>query len=745
MASCKNNSSFFSILACSIFLPVQAVAAPFPTPLIPSPPKQAQSASNSAAQDRSKESSLNEVRSDKEKNDKLYGEKTNPELKKCLQDADDAISAKEPERALKILNYAQTKFTKDYRPALYAARVYFILGQNDKAIRLLNAQAAKYPLFDAPYAILGNVFLGQGKLQEAKKQYEIAVLLDPHNADACFKLAQIALAMDAREEAIHRLNQALESDPHHQAARVLLARLLWNAGKLDAALLEYNSAIAQDQKNAELLSELAAILATTNKYQEAIEKLIQAYRLNPDSAEIQKQLLSIYGKRRDWPNAQDAAKSWTQLEPKNAKSHLILGWCALQNHEFDEAAQSLKEAVSLAPGDCEAHNIYGMTLLERRRFDDAINQFKAANAINTPYLPALLNLAAAYSMKGQHAEALEQLSGLEIQYPENPALLSLHSFVCTKTGDYSKAERFNKEALAIDPQDTLALTTAGIIYRQKGMLEESQAVLLRASKIATDSALVLCELSRTLLAENKGEQAIEMAQQALQIAPSNLDAKAALALALFHQKNYDGPITLLKECIVRNPKDLNLRMVLAAVQVAKGDNESCQITLEKAHTLFPSAAGPICELAKLAADKHNYRQALEYLEEALVCAPEDQQILIQLARVYYSMGKQEHCLEQLNTVNESTLQSQDILLKARCEYGLKDYSSAAADYAKLVQSSKLLQTDDLMNYARAMLATGQEARAQEFLSKLESDPKLLKQCKQAEIDKLQQSIHYKSR
>ncbi len=667
-------------------------------------------------------------------------DKSPPELKACLADAEQALAAQEMDRAGKIFKYAASQYPSDLRPQLGISRISFISGRNDEAIKMLNTLIAKFPKSSEPRAMLGNVFLSLGKFEQAKAQFLAATALDAKDAESFFHLAQIAVLFNEQNEAIALSKKSLAANLSNNSARVLLARLLRDGGNVDDALVQYKDALAQDPDNPDLLGETASLLAIKGRPQEAVEKLMQAYRLNPESAEIQKQLVTIYGARRDWPNAGDVANSWAQLEPENTKAQLVQGWCSLMNHESLDATVILKQVCRKAPQDIEARNIYGIALLEQRKFDDAQKQFEAALALDAQYLPARLNLIALYGFKGQNSYAIELIEKLQLQEPENSCVLSLHAWLEMKLGNYDAANDLNSLALSHDPQEPLALIGGGIIFRKQGKLAESVSLLQKTIKLFPDSPLPLYELSATYVAEGKFTQAIESAQLALQIAPSNLDAKAALAFALIAAKNYEGAIPLLKECVLRNPKDLQLRMVLSRAQVSRGDREIAQTTLEKARTAFPDRAEPLIGLANLAFDFRNYRQSEQLLQDALVCDPDNREALISLARAYFAMGKFDNCYDQFQTLQNSDLDAADILLKARCEYALRQFTSACADYEKVMHAKSTLNASDFVNYAQALLQSGQYSRAQELIGSIEASSTIKNNGGAHELERIQSEL-----
>lgn len=668
---------------------------------------------------------------------------SNPELRSYLKAADVALKDNDPDRAQKIFSAAASRFPKDLLPSMGVARCMFIKCEYEKAIKAMEALKARYPLAAEPYSMLGNIYMSKGEFEQAKKQLEIAVQLEHGDSQPYVQLAQIYLIYNDLEQALTLLKEALRANSNNTQARVLLSRVLWSKGKIDQALQEITGALAEDTENASLLREQALLLYTAGRVHDAIERLNQAYKSDPQNSEIQKLLLTIYGGRRDWPNAYDAALSWAQMEPDNAMARATKGWCALRNQEFDEAISCLKESVKLAPDNAEIHNLYGLALIERRKFDDALVQYNSALALKPQFLPALLNKVNALNLKGRQADALAELSKMEIAFPNNKNVLNLHTYIYCRAGDTEHAESLNKQALAIDSHDSFALVCQGIIYREQGRLADSINVLQRACKLSSDSATPLLELSNTLLKQGQGKQAIEMAQQALQIAPSNLEAKAALAFALAFEKNFDGPISLLKECIVRNPKDLHLRIALADIEQAKGELEDSRITLEKAHTLFPDEAAPLIGLAKIEMATRNYKKAIDLLEQSQVNAPQDEKICLLMARNYYAMGKMAACLSQLSTLDEEQLASDDLRMKANSEYSLGDFDEAANDYERLEKKNLLLMGSlDLLNFARALLATGQATKASAIFSRLEGDASLAKQCKQAELDRLRTELKH---
>ncbi len=641
--------------------------------------------------------------------------KRNPVLKKILTEAEIALSANDLIRAEKIFAEANKLFPREIAPTLGQARINFIKGNVEKSVEIIKQLLKKNPLSSEAYSMLGDIYLGQDKFTEAKQALKNAISLEQGDSEALLRLAQIELRDKNFDTTEQYLRRALAADPHSIKARVLLARLLWYQNKLSESVLEYNSALAQDPENSVLLSELATIYSLTGKTIDCMGKLNDAYRYDPESIEIEKQYITVYGGRHDWGNALDAAKAWVQLEKNSAEAHGALAWSLLLNQEFDDAAIEAGIASKLLPSSPEIRNLQGIIKIEMRQVDDAIAQFKKAIELEKTYLPSNLNLVSALLVKKQFQDALDHLNRLEYIFPDDPNVLALHAYAALKSDKFEEAKKLSDHALKLSNDLPLALITQATLTRNANDLPQAEKLFLEIKARWSNSPLVLIELCKTFLLEDKGAEAIDMAQQALQLAPSNLDAKAALALALIHQKNFDGPISLLKECIARNPKDLSLRIELAKAQIATGEADFAEMTLDKAKTVFPDSAEPLLGLAEVSLRLNNVRQAREYLEEALTKDPHNHKAIVELASLKLDAGKAADCLAQLTGLSDDELGNSGLLLKARAELATQEIQLARTDFNK-VKNQNALSTFDRIQLGNILWRLGEIEEAKQCIS-----------------------------
>jgi len=117
---------------------------------------------------------------------------------------------------------------------------------------LWGATVKQSPLKARPHNNYGHGLKEANRLQEATKQFELAIALKPDYPDAMNNLATLYGSFGRREESFDLLRRTLALEPGHIPAKFNLAMQSYETGNIDAAYLEYRSIIelAPDSKEA---------------------------------------------------------------------------------------------------------------------------------------------------------------------------------------------------------------------------------------------------------------------------------------------------------------------------------------------------------------------------------------------------------------------------------------------------------------------------------------------------------------
>jgi len=128
---------------------------------------------------------------------------------------------------------------------------------------------------------VGVFYQGEGKLKEAKEEYEKALSLDPLNVEVHNNLGMVYKYLGRLDMAIAKYRKAIALDPQYKKAHCNLATALYLKGDLDAATSESKLAIALDPNDLEGYNILGLIYKKQNKTHEAIEIFKKALAIDP--------------------------------------------------------------------------------------------------------------------------------------------------------------------------------------------------------------------------------------------------------------------------------------------------------------------------------------------------------------------------------------------------------------------------------------------------------------------------------
>jgi tetratricopeptide (TPR) repeat protein len=126
---------------------------------------------------------------------------------------------------------------------------------------------------------LGAVLHKQGRLEEAVRQYQLALKINPAHLMAHNNLAAVFFQQGRLEEAIAHYQVALRARPDYAKAHGNLGACFFNQGKVDEAIAEYRRALKLDPDYADAHANLAVALQQQGKAEEAAAERRKAREL----------------------------------------------------------------------------------------------------------------------------------------------------------------------------------------------------------------------------------------------------------------------------------------------------------------------------------------------------------------------------------------------------------------------------------------------------------------------------------
>lgn len=160
-------------------------------------------------------------------------------------------------------------------------------------------------------------------------------------------------------------------------------------------------------------------------------------------------------------------------------------------------------------------------------------------------------------------------------------------------------------ARRINPQDAGAHSNLGVVFYQKGLIEEAIAAFERALELDPLMQVAQRNLQVAYFHTGYYERLLAELRDRLQADPGDAGARRRLARAYLHTGNIPAAIAEWRWLLARSPGELELYLKLAHAEYQRGDADA----------------------------------ALSYLERAREQAPDDPQVHLRRGEIYYRQGR----------------------------------------------------------------------------------------------------------
>ncbi len=541
-----------------------------------------------------------------------------------------AIDATDYEQAVTSLEQAVAAQPDSEAAQFYLGLAYFYLQQYPEALGAFRKAEQLAPRRPGVRLYIGHIYAAQGALEEAIAAYgeELLKLEGPQKAETLVALGRTLAAAGQLDEAREVLSQAIYYDPKYVEAYYHLGQVYLSLAQPQQALQQFQDAGEVLQEWNDLSVRLRRLPREEQRRQETTEEtMAQQY----SRAEVFALELGL----------------WPDLSKAVGDAYMALGeWTNARN----AYRQALNRSTFGNPSDPDVYVRIGRALLK-----DVQEMF---------YDKGLLY--SAIPMTTSAIEAAEKALKFSPDYP--PAYELLGEVYALQANTYASdpdrnivshsyeeaIEEFQK-ALDQNPSSVHALTELARTYLdQARKLEPGSAAAVQATRQAMNAAEhgleldpqntdLYIQLARAELLQENHEAALETAQYALRLKPTDLDALNTAGLAAYYLNDLTKAVEYFTEAIRNNPDHAQSHMNLgnAFFQTESWYRARRQYKKALEHT-------PTALLAKTAYQRaymyymiglcyhetRNYEQEISALNQALALDPGYFAAYRQMGRAY---------------------------------------------------------------------------------------------------------------
>lgn len=507
-----------------------------------------------------------------------------------------------------------------------------------------NAKVEAYARF--MQAVIENA---AGRHENAISDLEDALSKDKTAAAILLELANTSFMLNDVKAAETWLNRLLQKEPDNLKAKSMLARIYASTNRDMEALSLLESVLNGATDDKEALFMAGMVYARERDYARAIDVFKRLANMPGKEAVTANYYLAFFYKElKDYSNAIKCLEKILDINPTAASVHLALGSIYEAMFEADKAITEYKTYLAMEPDDIRVKEQIVRILLQIGKKQEAISYLEELK--QDP--KAAIQLAILYMDENKFLDAVNVLSDLARQFPDNGQIVFPLALAYERLGDYPAAMRLLQaispsNEFYVESQRYLAVLTArrgnlneaitilqdrlkerpnvkewlltiSLLYEEAEKLNEADAWLKKAEDLYSNDTQVMFQRIMLLDKQGQKEQAIQLAKKLLEIDSQDAMAMNYIGYSYAEQGiNLDEAEKLIKNAIALEPDDGYITDSLGWVHFKKKEFDQALVNLKRAHELIPDDPTIIEHLGDVFSAKGMYDDARKMYVKAL--------------------------------------------------------------------------------------------------------------------------------
>lgn len=519
---------------------------------------------------------------------------------------------------------ALATFLKRHPGNVYARKVLAATllkkAQPQSAIYVLEPVLAHVADDSHLYGLVAQAYLQTGKIDKAREYYEKAVGLDPKDAKLRTNLGLSRLAGGDVARAVVDLQSALALNPGDFTPEIYLIRVLIGQNQLDKALHAAMALVKRQPDKPASYQLKGAVHLARQETGEARASFERALGIQPTYYPAVASLGQLDLRANNPDGARKRIQALLRLDGRNLDAALALAELQTATGQLDEAILTLKRALIEHPSALQGLLQLAELNLQTDRAKDAVEVAEKAWLIAPHEARVMAVLGRSQLAVGDAQGAINTfLTLIEAQPEQVPALLNLAS-AYTLNSDLRNAGTFIQKALKLDPRNVEARSALGVFYLNSGRYQDALELARRIQREDPQLALGFALEGDAQSAQRHYAAAATALERADRIASSGLlriklhQAQSLAAGSMASEQR-------LREWLARHPQDHTVRLYLADAFLDAGKRkQAIELYLEVLNA-NPKHARALNNLAS-ALDEEGDPRALRYAQEAFQADPQ---------------------------------------------------------------------------------------------------------------------------
>ncbi|MEG4988055.1 tetratricopeptide repeat protein [Microcoleus sp. BR0-C5] len=473
--------------------------------------------------------------------------------------------------------------------------------------------------------------------------------------------AEVYLAEGKLNEAVAACESALKIEPNLAAACQTLGKVMQVRGEIEQAKQWYESAIDRNPNLPEVYANLGILYSQEKQWEKAIANCEKAISLAPNFAAVYRQLARIWTQLE---KREEAADCWYQafnIEPNwaTAEEHVTLGNSLVELGKFDRARECYSRAVELNPKLATAYHNLGEMLVGQKRWDEAIANYRQAIAINPNSFESYHSLGKTWAERGELDRAIACYNkSLELNPNYARAYVGLGNVFAQKR-DFDAAIKCYRQTLEINDNSYWAYNCLGDALAHKELWSEAISCYRKAIARNPNIPWFYVNLGVALTCEQSWDEAVAAYLHAVQIEPNltGINQRLGYVLRKRSESGLDSTIETYCQAIEVLASGKNYHNLLgieldgAEFYINLGNSLAKQKQLEGAIVFYsmalqiePNAAEVVAQLDEVRAKQQEFYAQIATYRRQIEIEPSNSKPYNDLGNILPQLGELEEAI-----------------------------------------------------------------------------------------------------
>lgn len=404
------------------------------------------------------------------------------------------------DKVISTLNRLEGKMGKNEQLSMEKFRIYLQKKDNQSAFREIESLVEEYPMDVRYQVVLGDVYMQNGKQEEAYNLYKKVLAAEPDNAMAMYSMASYYEQTGQKELYEQQLDTLLlnKKVPSETKLNVMRQFVIENerAGRDSTRVITlFDRILEQDQDDAQMPMLYAQYLLSKGMNKETMPVLEQVLNIEPTNTAARMMLLGEAVSKEDYKEVIRLCEAGIETNPDMLEFYYYLVIAYNQAERTDDALavcqkaldhvteKSKKEVVS------DFYAIMGDLYHTKNMNTEAYAAYDSALVYNSANIGALNNYAYYLSLERRDLDKAEEMSYRTVKAePNNSTYLDTYAWILFEKGNYAEARLYIDDAIKNDKEksDTI-IEHCGDIYYMTGDVDGALKYWKQALDLGSES------------------------------------------------------------------------------------------------------------------------------------------------------------------------------------------------------------------------------------------------------------------